>query len=127
MSRMKDAEVLSVENIFKDKYVIPLYQRNFSWGEEQISRLLQDIYESMMEDEQYFYIGSLIVLLRPNGELEVIDGQQRLTMLSILSGVLNMNLPLCLRYDSRPEVEDFFRILNSGSSRPSRLLAPPSS
>ena len=111
---LNDADVLSVENIFKDKYVIPLYQRNFAWGEEQISRLLQDIYESMLSGDEHFYVGSLIVLQRGNGEFEVIDGQQRLTMLSILSGILNMGMPLTLRYDSRPEVEDFFRILNSG-------------
>ena len=114
MNRIKDAEVLSVENIFKDKYIIPLYQRNFAWGEEQISRLLQDIYESMRSGDKHFYIGSLVVLQRGNGEFEVIDGQQRLTMLSIISGILDMGIHLCLRYDSRPEVEDFFRVLNSG-------------
>lgn len=115
MNIIKDADVLSVENLFKDKYVIPLYQRNFAWGEEQISRLLQDIYESMCSGDEHFYVGSLIVLQRGNGELEVIDGQQRLTMLSILSGILNMGMRLNLRYDSRPEVEDFFRVLHSGS------------
>ena len=115
MNIIKDADVLSVENLFKDKYIIPLYQRNFAWGEEQISRLLQDIYESMCSGDEHFYVGSLIVLQRSNGELEVIDGQQRLTMLSILSGILNMGMRLSLRYDSRPEVEDFFRVLHSGS------------
>lgn len=115
MNIIKDADVLSVENLFKDKYIIPLYQRNFAWGEEQISRLLQDIYESMCSGDKHFYVGSLIVLQRSNGELEVIDGQQRLTMLSILSGILNMGMRLSLRYDSRPEVEDFFRVLHSGS------------
>lgn len=115
MNIIKDADVLSVENLFKDKYIIPLYQRNFAWGEEQISRLLQDIYESMCSGDKHFYVGSLIVLQRGNGELEVIDGQQRLTMLSILSGILNMGMRLSLRYDSRPEVEDFFRVLHSGS------------
>ena len=115
MNTIKDADVLSVENLFKDKYIIPLYQRNFAWGEEQISRLLQDIYESMCSGDEHFYVGSLIVLQRGNGELEVIDGQQRLTMLSILSGILNMGIRLSLRYDSRPEVEDFFRVLHSGS------------
>ena len=114
MNRIKDAEVLSVEDIFKDKYIIPLYQRNFAWGEEQISILLQDIYESMCSGDKHFYMGSLVVLDRGNGEFEVIDGQQRLTMLSILSGILDMRIHLCLRYDSRPEVEDFFRVLNSG-------------
>ena len=120
MNIIKDADVLSVENIFKDKYIIPLYQRNFAWGEEQISRLLQDIYESMCSGDEHFYIGSLIVLQRGNGELEVIDGQQRLTMLSILSGILNMGMSLSLRYDSRPEVEDFFRVLHSGFMPQSR-------
>ncbi len=115
MNIIKDADVLSVENLFKDKYIIPLYQRNFAWGEEQISRLLQDIYESMCSGDEHFYVGSLIVLQRGNGELEVIDGQQRLTMLSILSGILNIGMRLSLRYDSRPEVEDFFRVLHSGS------------
>ena len=115
MNIIKDADVLSVENLFKDKYIIPLYQRNFAWGEEQISRLLQDIYESLCSGDEHFYVGSLIVLQRSNGELEVIDGQQRLTMLSILSGILNMGMRLSLRYDSRPEVEDFFRVLHSGS------------
>lgn len=114
MNRIKDADILSVENIFKDKYVIPLYQRNFAWGEEQISRFLQDIYESMNSGDEHFYIGSLIVIQRGNGEFEVIDGQQRLTMLSILSGMLDMGIHLSLRYDSRPEVEDFFRVLYSG-------------
>ena len=114
MNRIKDADVLTVENIFKDKYVIPLYQRNFAWGEEQISQLLQDIYESMCSGDKHFYIGSLIVLQRGTGDFEVIDGQQRLTMLSILSGILDMGIPSCLHYDSRPEVEDFFRVLNSG-------------
>lgn len=114
MNRIKDADVICVENIFKDKYVIPLYQRNFAWGEEQISRLLQDIYESMRTDDKNFYVGSLIVLQRGNGEFEVIDGQQRLTILSILSGILDMGIHLSLRYDSRPEVEEFFHFLNSG-------------
>lgn len=114
MNRIKDADILCVDSLFKDKYVIPLYQRNFAWGEEQISRLLQDIYESMCSNDKHFYIGSLIVLQRDNGEFEVIDGQQRLTMLSILSSILNIGIHLSLRYDSRPEVEDFFRILNSG-------------
>ena len=108
MNKIKDADVLSVENIFKDKYIIPLYQRNFAWGEEQISRLLQDIYESMRSGDKHFYIGSLVVLQRGNGEFEVIDGQQRLTMLSIISGILDMGIHLCLRYDSKTRGGRFF-------------------
>ena len=102
MNRIKDAEVLSVENIFKDKYIIPLYQRNFAWGEEQISRLLQDIYESMRSGDKHFYIGSLVVLQRGNGEFEVIDGQQRLTTLFLLERYLGIAIANdALRFEAR--------------------------
>ncbi len=110
----KEATILNTEDLFKDKYIIPLYQRNFAWGEEQIARLLQDIYESMRAGEEHFYIGSLIVLQRGNGEFEVIDGQQRLTMLALLACMLDMGTALNLHYDSRPEVEEFFHNLNNG-------------
>ena len=36
----------SITEIFGARYIIPLYQRNFAWREEQILRLLQDIYEA---------------------------------------------------------------------------------
>ena len=34
----------TIAQIWEDKYVVPLYQRNFAWGEEQIGQLIQDIY-----------------------------------------------------------------------------------
>ena len=47
MSKNNTVEILNVEQIFNSKYVVPLYQRNFAWGEEQICQLLQDIFESI--------------------------------------------------------------------------------
>lgn len=102
-----NTEILNVEQIFESEYVVPIYQRNFAWGEEQIFRLLQDICESIESNEQQYYIGSLVVIRRKNGEYEVIDGQQRLTTLALLSYVLHFNIRTKLHYDSRPEVETF--------------------
>lgn len=115
MSRLQSAEVLCLEDIFKDKYVIPLYQRNFAWGEEQISRLMQDFYESMKTGDSQFFLGSLVVIERNDGTLEVIDGQQRLTILSILSFSLGLGIQPDIHYDSRPEVEEFFKNLKNGT------------
>ena len=36
----------TIAQIWEDKYVVPLYQRNFAWGEEQIGQLIQDIYDN---------------------------------------------------------------------------------
>ncbi len=97
----------TMNEIWKDKYVIPLYQRNFAWGCEQISQLLQDIYDSYRSHEANYYVGSLVVMQRQDGAYEVIDGQQRLTVMSLISKILDIPGEHHLSYDSRPEVASF--------------------
>lgn len=113
MSNKNTVEILNVEQIFQAKYVVPIYQRNFAWGEEQICQLLQDIRESI--NDQQYYIGSLVVLRRQDGTFEVIDGQQRLTTLALLSYVLQLKIETAIHYDSRPEVVQFLHTLTSGA------------
>ena len=102
----------TIAQIWEDKYVVPLYQRNFAWTEEQIGQLLQDIYDNApkLENDKCgnYYLGSLVVLERRDGTWEVIDGQQRLTALHLICKYLNILNAPCLTYDSRPEVEKFF-------------------
>jgi len=78
--------------LVNDKYVIPIYQRNYDWGEKESLQLIEDIadYASFNNDKNY-YIGSIVVFSRmKNGEeyFETIDGQQRLTTLTILMNLL---------------------------------------
>ena len=76
---------MTLKGIFGDKYSIPLYQRNFAWRADEIQLLLQDIYEALKKNSKgKYYIGSLVVLKRHNGDYEVIDGQQRLTTIFLL-------------------------------------------
>lgn len=108
----------SVVEIFQSKYIVPLYQRNYAWKEDEIELLLQDLYENFKKAEAVrlgngkyrlnYFIGSLVVLKRKDGFYEVIDGQQRLTTLSILLKVLDLSNEPKLFYESRPEVEAFF-------------------
>ena len=103
----------NIRTIFdeQNKYIIPLYQRNFSWRREQIEQLLQDVFSAFKQNPQgNYYIGSLVVLKRSNGDFEVIDGQQRLTVLSLITKILGINKEPRLFYDSRPEVEEFFKM-----------------
>ena len=77
----------NVENIFKYKYLIPIYQRNYAWGKDEIEALLEDIKGS----KEGYFIGSLVV--REKGEFfEVIDGQQRLTTLFLILKHLGVNI-----------------------------------
>lgn len=99
----------TISQIWLDDYVVPLYQRNYAWQESQIQQLLQDIYDNSKVQKSNYFIGSLVVLQRPDGIYEVIDGQQRLTTLHIICKTLNLLDAPHLAYDSRPEVEEFFR------------------
>lgn len=62
-------------------YVIPEYQRNYSWKEEQIEQLFNDI----AEEDPGYYVGNLLVTNHrdSNDDCDVIDGQQRLTTMSL--------------------------------------------
>ena len=77
------------------EYHIPAYQRPYAWTEEETMTLFDDLYEfyqSENEEENYF-LGS-IVLIKENNDRhsDVIDGQQRLTTITILFSVLADNL-----------------------------------
>lgn len=114
----------SIREIFDNqyKYIIPLYQRSFSWRREQIEQLLQDIFSAFKQNPNgNYYIGSLVVLKRSNGDLEVIDGQQRLTVLSFITKILGINKEPRLFYDSRPEVEEFFKVFYNSEDGSSNI------
>ncbi len=78
--------VLDMRKLFLNvKYIIPIYQRNYAWGSDEIQQLLSDI----MSSEGTYYLGNLIVNQVGNGEFEVVDGQQRLTTLFLLMTYLD--------------------------------------
>jgi hypothetical protein len=86
-----------IQKIFSDDFVfsIPLYQRPYAWEIEQAEALMDDLLAFLGDDDDPidelnpYFLGS-IVLIKPDGstEAEVVDGQQRLTTLTILLSVL---------------------------------------
>ncbi|WP_151957853.1 DUF262 domain-containing protein [Acinetobacter guillouiae] len=71
------------------QYLIPSYQRPYTWEEQHASVLFDDLYNFFQtEKEDEYFLGS-IVLIKEEGKpkAEVIDGQQRLTTLTILFSV----------------------------------------
>lgn len=69
-----------------EQYVIPSYQRRYSWGERQIYELLEDI--ELLEGADTHLLGNIVCLTRAHqagvNPLELVDGQQRLTTIAIL-------------------------------------------
>jgi hypothetical protein len=87
------AHEMSLSKIFSSDYqfVIPDYQRPYSWGQEQAIQLLNDLKDALernVDDEPYFLGSVVLVKKETDAVAEVIDGQQRLTTLTILLSVL---------------------------------------
>ena len=84
-------------------FSIPLYQRLFSWGENQIKGLLVDIKEhfSSNKEEKPYYLGMLSCIKNVD-RYDLIDGQQRFTVMILISIVL------------RDYYEEYSKFLNGG-------------
>ena len=96
-------ESVTIKNLFCNSdslYVIPNYQRPYSWTDEQVEKMWEDLWEAFQNEKENdgggedYFLGSIIVSKSKDSDfLEVIDGQQRLTTLTILISALKYNFP----------------------------------
>lgn len=98
MNEFLQPEEFSVDDIFKGQYLIPVYQRPYRWGEKQVKQLLKDIDEAYAcflndsnsnADDNVLFAGTMFIKLERNVRNEynvytVVDGQQRITTLTLL-------------------------------------------
>lgn len=96
------------------KYVVPVYQREFAWGEKEIAQLIEDVNDF----EGEYCLGTLVVDVRDGGGYEVIDGQQRLTALFLLLAALGIDVNgeggISLIYDCRDSSNKALRYIAKG-------------
>lgn len=88
-----EAKEISVGKLFHSgdyEFEIPEYQRPYAWGAEESLQLLSDLSGALERDtEEPYFLGSIVLVKAPgNPRSEVIDGQQRLTTLTILLALL---------------------------------------
>ncbi len=124
---------LSIEELLNGdvNYVIPMYQRNYAWDEGEITQLIQDVMDYLPAGRNY-YIGTLVVFERSDGKYEIIDGQQRLTTLSLLASYLKNERvcdiswysKLAIHFDSREQSRQTFSVIFKGqfTDDPSEFL-----
>jgi hypothetical protein len=118
---------LSIKDLLSEGcyYVIPMYQRNYAWDEAEITQLIQDVIDYVPESQNY-YMGSLVVFERMDAGrvvYETIDGQQRLTTLSLLASHLKntgaadlgwYDMPR-IRFESRARSQKTLQAIFSGT------------
>ncbi|WP_187900020.1 DUF262 and DUF1524 domain-containing protein [Helicobacter pylori] len=95
-----EAEATTLLGFFEEnqnnQFVIPIYQRLYSWGKEQCKQLWDDIIKIGGNDKMNgHFIGSILYMLdgnTPSSPLLIIDGQQRLTTITLLFIALRNHL-----------------------------------
>lgn len=94
-------------------FVIPEYQRPYSWSDDEIVTLFDDIWDFSIErtrpDGPKSYFLGCVVSYQENGERQIIDGQQRITSLFLLLRAVISRLE---KEENRTEeVENFTRLI----------------
>lgn len=101
------------------RFFIPAYQRGFRWSPLQVQQLLDDIQEFTQrrnpQPEEFYCLQPLVIKAHlETGDLEVVDGQQRLTTLLLILRHFNERLAerfrqtlFSLEYETRPNLDAF--------------------
>jgi len=95
-------ELKSIEQLFTGdvRYAVPKYQRSFAWDTDEIEELWEDLFSAVSNSRDYF-LGTIVLHKKKSEPQEIIDGQQRLTCVSmIFSAIRNVFLAA---EDSRAE------------------------
>lgn len=79
-------EILNIEGLN-----LPNYQRPYKWERKHIRNLFYDIREAIEKDISVYRIGSIILHKKDNGEVNIVDGQQRLISICLFLLLYNGN------------------------------------
>lgn len=86
---MKGSEIMLLQfmDSASNRYIIPVYQRKYSWKIDNCRQLYDDLKKMIVNQRSSHFFGSIVSSVVPNGskvEYHIIDGQQRLTTITLL-------------------------------------------
>lgn len=86
---MAEVTMQSINYLFRKSFFVPTYQRGYRWTETQVKELLEDLYDfvSTKKDENDYYCLQPIIVKKKEDCWELVDGQQRLTALWLISAL----------------------------------------
>lgn len=114
---MENSQILLETKLVSDitgTFYVPSYQRGYRWGEDEVLRLLNDIYVNGKKN----YCLQPVVVRKKGNAYELIDGQQRLTTLYLIYRYMKNVNPFFeepsfnLVYETRENSEEFLRSID---------------
>ncbi len=70
------------------KFYIPDFQRQYSWKNNNLEELWKDLNEAFKNNDDIYFLGSIVLVAENSNKFSIIDGQQRLTTIVIMMDVL---------------------------------------
>ena len=111
----EDIKLKFIKDLKGCEFYIPSYQRGYRWTKQEVSDLLNDIYEfDDGNSKNHYCLQPLIVKKRDDGRFEVVDGQQRLTTIFIFLKIAKRITeydPYKLEFETREKSASFLQSL----------------
>ncbi|WP_188748923.1 DUF262 domain-containing protein [Parapedobacter defluvii] len=114
--------IRTINDLLKNNFFIPSYQRGYRWTEQQVTELLNDINEfspkeiENSNEKTWYCLQPIVVKKKDDNEWDVIDGQQRLTTTFLILHHLNQGYVenrrkklFGLKYETRENSADYLQ------------------
>lgn len=131
----KDKQLVDI--LTNNRFKIDVFQREYRWKRNHVEALISDLYSNFMvsyhegasledvEGFDYYYMGPIVLCQEGNNGLSIIDGQQRLTSLSLLLIFMNhFQTQLMLPEEEQHDFADYLYVKKGG--RKTLVLDVPS-
>ena len=95
-NKIVDSKVYSLKELFSDKFEVDFYQREYVWQRKQMEDLIMDLSLEFLKnwkpedrlsnvrDYDPYYMGEIVLSIKGGKRSSIIDGQQRITSLTLL-------------------------------------------
>lgn len=129
MAHKIESDKLLVKDVFTKWYRIPEYQRPYVWENDQVTELLDDVMQARTSNpESQYFLGSMVLSKNTKeegttkyDEYDLLDGQQRLTTLFLITAVVRDLTPKTNTSRLKTCYETIYQMANPDDNIPERL------
>ena len=110
---MISPEKKTIEQILggtRQKFSVPSYQRSYDWGKGELQELIDDLQQLKGDSEKQLFLGNFIFDISNQADYKIVDGQQRLTTISILFIALRQHAKKLNEQEVAAEVQKYISI-----------------
>ncbi|MGD1824746.1 hypothetical protein A203_05470 [Chromobacterium violaceum] len=125
MNSQFDAKTFGVGELISQRklFRVPHHQRSYAWGKDAVDAFLMDIEVALENGASDYFIGLIVIQASQTGEWVLLDGQQRLTTVSLIYGAIRQWFDESgLTADAQQIHHDFLGVRRLGGSLSSRML-----